>query len=372
MTGFKDLIEAMSASALDTLEGFDEQAALEAGLDPTKVRAWRQLHEIYLEPSTSPQKQRMALERVRRHGFSLDQLAMIERRLRPIKDRRERRKLRILLLDAAATYDGLAARARKLVPKKEKAARKQVTFSRSRAGRRTMHVTGDERDIADLEFALTRDLDPSKPAGPQMLAAFLRLIRGAGGPGGGGGVPYAVPRPMILIPLPEWVKILRGEGDETVLGLTDATTMTGAEFLNQVIAGGDYCLEAATFHPQAGPVNLYRVERFANQKQRDLVRATMPVCTVPDCRHGADSCELHHVTAWKHGGETNLGNLAPVCRYHNRTNDDDHSARPAGSPGNGRGHIEISRGVPVWVSPRGYRIPNPYHSRFGAMAALFD
>ena len=44
-------------------------------------------------------------------------------------------------------------------------------------------------------------------------------------------MPYAVPRPQLLIPLPEWVRIIRGEGDDVVLGLTDGTTITGADFL---------------------------------------------------------------------------------------------------------------------------------------------
>lgn len=358
MTPFDSLLHALSAAALDTLAGFDRSAALAAGLDPARVRAWSQLHDVYLATTHSRQKQRLAAEKARRRGFSLDQLALIERRLKPIRSARTRAKLRLQLLDAHGNYQALARLAKKLVPAQKKPARKQVTFSRSRGGHRTMTVTADERDLADLEHAVTRDIDPSRPAAPQMLRIFLDLMRGDGA-----GVPRAVPRPLLLIPLPEWTKIINGNDDDTVLGLTDGTTITGAEFLASHAATAANGLEAATFHPQEGAVNLYRTERLANSKQRDLARATTPVCPVPDCRCAADLCEIHHVVAWARGGHTNMNNLAVLCRYHNRTNDDD-PAVPR------RGRIEIIDGTPTWRSPRGFYVANPHHP-FGAMTALF-
>ena len=119
----------------------------------------------------------------------------------------------------------------------------------------------------------------------------------------------------------------------------------------------------ALFHPQAGAVNLYHAKRFANQKQRDLARATLTTCPVPDCRHAADNCEVHHITPWARGGPTNMGNLSVLCRYHNRTNDDDPHR-------NHRGRIHIRNGTPTWVSPRGTPVPNTTH-QYGAMHLLF-
>ena len=180
------------------------------------------------------------------------------------------------------------------------------------------------------------------------------------GCGGRGGVHPAVPRPLVLIPLPDYTRIINGDGDDTILGLTDGTTITGAEYLRKH-HGGD--LEVAIFHPQAGPVNLYTTHRFANTKQRDLARATLTTCPVPDCRHAADNCEVHHVDAWSQGGMTNMDNLAVVCRYHNRTNDDDPHR-------NHRGRIRIRNGTPTWISPRGRPAPNTTHP-YGAMHQLF-
>ena len=173
------------------------------------------------------------------------------------------------------------------------------------------------------------------------------------------GIPHAVPRPAVLVPLPEHLKILAGDGDEVLLGCSDGTTMTGAEYL-QRFHGAE--LEVALFHPEAGPVNLYRGARFANQKQRDLLRLAQPVCAAPDCKRAADHCEAHHITPWSRGGETNLANLAPLCRYHNRVNDDVGTGR--------RGRIVRRRGRLYWRSPRGYLVANRCGNR-GAMELLF-
>ena len=381
MTAFASFLQAMSSAALDTLQGFDAHAALDAGIDPAKVRTWAQLHDVYLSPSSSSpsimQMHAEAAAKARHGGFSLDQLALIERRLKPLPTSHDRARRRLELLDMLlerrpSSYHSFARAIRECMPNEPKPPRRGVSFSRSRAGVRTMRVTASERDLADLEHALLRGLQPTSSAGSHMLAQFLRLMRGAGGTestrGAGGaegtvGVAYAAPRPLLLIPLPAWTKLLGGSGDDVTLGLTDGTTMSGAEFLNRYYTSSSFQLEAAVFHPQEGAVNLYRTHRHANRKQRDLARATNPVCPVPDCRHGADHCEAHHITAWRDGGETNLDNLAMLCRYHNRTNDDDPHRRR-------RGRIENTRGTPTWRSPRGFAVPNTHHP-FGAMQTLF-
>lgn len=354
----------MSGAALDTLAGFDKQAALDAGIEPGKVRDWATLHDVYLTPTTAHRQQARAVELVRRAGFSLDQLALIERRLGAVAAL-ERMRARLEVLEALAaarpgSYQSFARMVKRLVPVEPVVPSDGASFSRSRMGKRTVTVTADEREIADLEHAVSRGLNPDLPAGPQMAAAFLRIMRGDGD-----GVPHAAPRPLLLVPTPMLARLLSGEDDpnEVRLGLTDGTTITGAEYLARYFANPAYGLEAALFAPQVGAVNLYRGARHANEKQRVLARAANPVCPVPDCRHGADSCEAHHIVAWQHGGQTNMNNLAMLCRYHNRTNDDDAHRRR-------RGRIENVRGAPTWVSPRGYAVANSSHP-YGAMQSLF-
>ena len=164
----------------------------------------------------------------------------------------------------------------------------------------------------------------------------------------------------MVVGLDQHVQILSGDGDDVILGLTDGTTITGAEYL----ASEPELAEVALFHPTEGALNLYQTQRYANDKQRDLARLTLTVCPWPGCRHGSDSCEIHHMQSWAEGGETNMANLVPVCRYHNQINHD------IASHANRRGSVKRVKGTPTWVSPNGIPAANRYHP-YGAMEVLF-
>ena len=349
-----------AGNAIDLLGNFNAQQLIDAGANPTRVTEWKGVHEVYCGTTRFTRQQANAVRVARHTAKSLDQLVFIEQQLKAVRavtSDREIWKLRLALLSVRGNYETLKRRAKQIIPDPDAgrpAPESSVRFSRSRKGKRTFSATGDEREIAALEHALRKDLDTDRPEGPQMYEAFADLLRDDAG------VAAAVPRPLIQVPLSEHVKILAGDGDEVVLGLSDGTTITGAEYLTRYHSTD---LEVALFHPQAGPVNLYGTQRFANQKQRDLARATLTTCPVPDCRHAADNCEVHHVTPWARGGLTNMDNLSILCRYHNRTNDDDPDRRH-------RGRIQMRGGTPVWVSPRGTPVPNTTH-QYGAMHLLF-
>ena len=350
MNSFAALVEAMSASALETLAGFDLDVALAAGFAPDRARALARLQAVYFGPTKFTRKQREALARA--GGFSLDELLLIERRIAKVSDVAARWGLRLSLLEVEGGYRAIEQAARELVPADDSPAADAAKFGPTRGGKKTLHLTLDERKMTDIEYAGREGIDPTKPAAEQIAHNLASIFFD------GGGVARAVPRPILAVGLPDFVRIMAGEGDDVVLALSDGTTMTGAEFLTAQF--GDI-LEVAAFHPETGAVNLYRTERRANKKQRDLAKMVSPVCAFPGCRHGADACELHHVTAWKHGGETNLANLAPLCSYHNRVNDDDPHIRH-------RGHIEMINGTPTWVSPGDVPVPV---TPFGAMQQLF-
>ncbi|WP_076598353.1 HNH endonuclease signature motif containing protein [Corynebacterium appendicis] len=344
-------------SPMVILAGFDRQAARAAGVKPTTYVEWEKAYEVYFGATRFRRQQANAVRVARQTGKSLDQILFIEQQVRAVSSDRETWKLRLALLSVRGDYKTLQRRAKDIVPDPDAdkpAPESTVRFGRTRKGKRTVIATGAERVIADLEHALRAKLDPDRPEGPQMYEAFAELLRG------GAGVAESVPRPLIQVPLSEHIRILAGEGDETILGLSDGTTMTGAEYLTHYYSKD---LEVALFHPQAGAVNLYHAKRFANAKQRDLARATLTTCPVPDCRHAADNCEVHHITPWARGGPTNMDNLSVLCRYHNRTNDDDPHRHH-------RGRIHIRNGTPTWVSPRGTPVPNTTH-QYGAMHLLF-
>ena len=351
------MLARLTQIPLDELRDFDRAAFIAAGLSPARVGELSLVHAAYFGPSATGSTTAAA----RNAGLTVDMLAQIERSIKHVKRARERNEYRLRLIRVAttkvSTCAGLARYAASMIPRPGAQPRKGARFSASVAGLRTAVITASERVIADLESTLRRGIDIDQPAGPQMAAAFEELMRSRAG------VAHAAPRPLILVPAPRLSTILAGQGDDVILGLTDGTTMTGADFLNNYLCNEEYGLEAALFHPTEGPVNHYRGRRLASEKQRTLAKATQPICTSPDCRMPADYCEVHHVEPWKSGGQTNMNNLATVCGYHNRVNDDDPRRRK-------RGRIEIREGTPTWVSPTGHARRNKRHP-YGAMETLF-
>ncbi len=65
-----------------------------------------------------------------------------------------------------------------------------------------------------------------------------------------------------------------------------------------------------------GQLNLGRSTRLANGAQRRALRATYATCAIPGCAARFDLCKIHHVHWWRHGGNTDLCNLLPICVKH--------------------------------------------------------
>lgn len=420
MTSFAGLIASQS---VDALADFDRDTALAARLSSTLIADWEMVHKAYF----GTRADREALMFARANQVPLEQLITIEKALLRIDDPSNHPTARLHLLAQPRSPRGLKAAIRELIPRQEKPYEQTASFSRSRCRTRSLRVALDERLMADLEHHLRRDIDPSRPAGPQMAANFARLLNrdgtdgtgagagtgdasagagagGAAGAGTGSGtgadsgarVAAAAPRPVVLVPLPEHVKLLgrtvpnpsagasggagsghsgsagsAGNGasaEDVLLGLSDGTTITGAEYL-ALHHGAE--LEVALFHPVEGAVDVYRGRRYANAKQRLLAKLVSPTCAWPDCKTASEHCEAHHVTPWKHGGNTNMDNLTMLCSYHNRVNDDDPGVTGGLAKRRRRaGHITLIRGRPAWQPEWGPPIENTAGPP-GAMRLLF-
>ncbi|MDN6822838.1 HNH endonuclease signature motif containing protein, partial [Corynebacterium flavescens] len=123
---------------------------------------------------------------------------------------------------------------------------------------------------------------------------------------------------------------------------TSGTVITGAQLVERACAGeGLITVISRTL----GPVDLYRFERFASLKQRTMLAAEHPTCAWPGCNTPAERGQFHHLTPWKHGGETNVANLVTLCNYHNGVNEDDPNAPPQ------RGRLTRDGGTIIWQPP---------------------
>ena len=116
----------------------------------------------------------------------------------------------------------------------------------------------------------------------------------------------------------------------------------------------DAVLQRVLLAPAGGVLDLGRRVRLATPSQRRALVARDGGCVIPGCTAPPESCDLHHLVPWSHGGPTDLANLALVCSRH-------HTAVHAG-----HWTLVMDDGVPWaiparWVDPKRRRLRNTAH-----------
>jgi hypothetical protein len=101
----------------------------------------------------------------------------------------------------------------------------------------------------------------------------------------------------------------------------------------------DAVLTRVLLAPDGGVLNLRRSVRTASLAQRKALAARDRGCVIPGCTATPAMCEAHHVVWYRHGGATDIANLALLCGHHHTAV---HSA--------GLWEITMRDGVP-WVRP---------------------
>ena len=336
------------------------------GIVLPKAKEYAKLADALLGPADSPRLQREFLALAEQRELSLDHLVMVNRHAKKLKKRGAAWKLRAELIAHEGSYKEVNAYGNRRVKEiqGEKPKEPGVKMSQAKNGMVTMTVTDTQRRITDFIKTLDAIETTEQPRKKALLEAFWKHIDG----GGGGGVLQPKYRTVIAIGLDDFAKISCGNGDEVVVGLSDGTSMTGAEIVNAAISDalGDK-IYAGLFHPTAGPVNLYEA-RFASFKQRTLAMAENLVCPWPDCNVPANRCQVHHIDAHKNGGQTNPSNLSTLCAYHNGVNDD---GAWAGRREKSRGRMIRHRGKVKLLTPGGRLVVNTHDlSSMGAMDSI--
>jgi hypothetical protein len=289
------------------------------------ARKYTRLATVFFGPADSLKVQRDAVALAEARQLSVEYLEMVNKHAKKLTTRGAAWKLRAELIALEGTLDEVSDYGKRRVTEEggDKPKQSGVRVGRAIDGLRTISITDTQRRITDLEktldAAITNDEQPRSEA---LLEPFWDLIEGTGS-----GIIKPEYRTVIAIGLDDFAKVSCGKDNDVIIGLSDGTTMTGAEFINAAMEGslGDR-LYVGLFHPTAGPVNLYEA-RFASDKLRTLATAENLVCPWPDCNVPANRCQVHHIDAHKHGGPTRPTNLTMLCKYHNGINDD-------GDPGN--------------------------------------
>ncbi|MGP5116140.1 HNH endonuclease signature motif containing protein [Corynebacterium casei] len=358
-----------TSKGVEFLRLFDEHSPYDIasyGIELSLAKEYSKLADALFSSTNSTRLQRDSIALAEEKQLSVNHLLMIDKLARQLNARGAAWKLRAELIAYNGTLEEVKAygqqRIKELIGEKPK--EPGVRLSRSKNGMRTLSITDTQRSITDFEKTLAANItDEDKPRSAALLEAFWNHVNG------NGGVIEPKYRPVIAIGLEESAEIFSGAGSETNVGVSDGTTMTGAEIVNLAMSGalGDK-LYAGLFHPTAGPVNLYEA-RFASPKQRILATAENLVCPWPDCGVPADRCQVHHIDAHKNGGQTNPSNLTMLCKYHNGVNDDGDPGTPgAQKRKNKRRRMRRHRGKVRLQTPGGKLVGNTHElSTMGAM-----
>lgn len=340
-----EALEGQGVALLDAIHSgrLDRRRLLDLGHPLSTAAKWTSLAGTFFGPTRSRRLQAAAVAAAREGRLSIDAMVVVDKHARKLlKDAPvDVWELRAELCALTGTVDEIdraaAARVRDLNRRVADAEKKAFGRRSLKGGKnsdaqglRTVTVTLPERMMADMLAPLRdtagrlRSDNPLLSYEQAMADAVVAHVSGGAGPAAPGKF-----TPLVVIGLPDWAKLQHNEGDETVFALTDGTTITGAELVRGRMA--EHHL-VGVYDPVEGPVNLYRESRLANTKQRTLLSAETILCPTPGCTTSAAECQVHHLTAWKFGGDTNLGNLSMACKVHNARNDDD----PDDPPRNGR------------------------------------
>lgn len=291
------------------------------GMADKTARELVKLSEIYFGPTRNSRRQKTAQQT--RHN--LDTLRLLEKILVRVDDTDVRWRIRA---QACASASPLEV-AREAVKERAHAREPKDSVRRTRLGDGTywnLTFTGPSETLAQVYGVI----DKNRPT-----ASLSELVFG-------GGTTKVRPVPQIVVHLDDLTKIVESGGEEVRLQMTNGAVISGAQLLEMDLADFVY---GAIWQPEKGPINLYRTQRGASLKQRLLAAGERPICAWPGCNKPADESQVHHIRAWKYGGQTNQENLTILCSYHNGVNDDNPNAPPR------RGRIVRTTGPPHYEPP---------------------
>jgi Domain of unknown function (DUF222)/HNH endonuclease len=77
----------------------------------------------------------------------------------------------------------------------------------------------------------------------------------------------------------------------------------------------DPILHALIIRPSE-PLDLKRSARLATPAQRRVLAVRDRGCVFPGCDAPPSWCDAHHIIYWEHNGDTDIANLALLCRHH--------------------------------------------------------
>lgn len=330
----REALLALSSQGLELARLALEGRLGDCGLDPSQLRSYKAVGIVLYGPCRQ-KKIRSAFLDVAA-DFSIARLIIIHKaagqlsRRAPITRwelRLELGRLRELSLEELAQHAKARVRELNAASGTRPVRSLVISADADATGRRTAVLKLPETEMASLE----RKLRAMKTSGPDDVAmgnAMWTLLTT------GRGVAVKGLEPTVLL----MAEDLEGRGG-SMLQATDGTQIDATDYLENQLGQYGWVL---LYDKLAQPVNLWRISRFANDKQRAIIAADQGQCAWPGCRRTAIYGQAHHIHDWKDGGYTNLDNLMGLCGPHNAMN------------GGKNGRMARDHdGYPIWIPPDG-------------------
>jgi hypothetical protein len=75
----------------------------------------------------------------------------------------------------------------------------------------------------------------------------------------------------------------------------------------------DARISIAVLNADGVVLKMGRGTRTFTPGQARVLRTMYPTCVMPGCTVPSSNCDMHHAHTWEDGGDTDVGNGAPVC-----------------------------------------------------------
>lgn len=291
------------------------------------IKTLTQLGKVLFGRTKFTARQRVVVELAETNQHAWTTLAIINKHARTLPNEKDRWRVWNQLVSMTASEKEINAAGKKLVQELAEPAPPRAishTFTSGPDG-----MTRGTYVIPTDQFHATRaqyqdNVDKEKTFREGEGEAFLKFLQGQSAVDDteDGGPTRKTPRTILVITasISAATKVIKGKGNHLTFGCSDGTVITGQQLLNQL----EFCeIMAGLFHETLGPIELHRFSRFANEPMRILATAETMCCATPGCGMPAERTQIHHIVAWKNGGETNQSNTTLLCARCNGRNDDD-------------------------------------------------
>ena len=133
--------------------------------------------------------------------------------------------------------------------------------------------------------------------------ALLRLVQGEGASSG---------RPDITVVI-DLKTLLDGVHAKSRIEVSDGVTLPVETIRRQACLAN---IIPGVLGANGVVLDLGRSQRLATPHQRRAMRMMYGCCAIEGCNVSFDNCTLHHISYWRNGGTTDMGNMLPLCSKH--------------------------------------------------------